>query len=791
MNRTVHTALFVLLMVVAGNAAAQEEDSAKLFDASTKQIAEMRAQLLAEDLDTAQLLVLRDEAGKLAGQADGLIADRSPKLEAIDARLAELGEPPIKGAPPEAADISAQRGALNKQRSALDAELKRAKLVVANGQQLSGEVAEARRGLFKQQLSQRTSSPLLMPFWRDVVDNSERDIGRLAVLRDSVTDSVGAAFASGSRLPSSIGIAIAIILLVFGRWWSERLWLRVTADRMDQGRLRRSSLALAVMVISTILPGLAAHAIYLGLNWNGAFSEPFASLARVFVNSVYFGGLIVGLGRALLSAGRPSWRLAPISDDIASRLRRFPLLIAVIVVLGFMLNRMNSVIGTSLAATIAASFVVAVLYCSVLALLLVRIRSSHNDEEDDLNGVSRPPWMNFAIGLLTLGVVSALVAAATGFIALASFLAGQMIWIPIVAGVFYLVVSVVEDVVAAALSQRARWARRTIGITPKALEQLSVVLSGLFRIIAFVCAVVIILVPLGASPAELIQRGSQISAGISVGQLKITPNAVFGSIAVLLIGIIIVRTLKRWLMNSYLPTTELEPGMRSSITTLLGYTGGIIVFAFALSALGLSVERIAWVASALSVGIGFGLQAIVQNFISGLILLIERPVKVGDWVAIGELEGDIRRINVRATEIQMGDRSTVIVPNSELITKTVRNVTLSNAEGRVRIRLPLPMETDARRVSDIVREALAAQSGILTKPEPSVLLDSVDGSALIFFVTAYIASPRNAGGIRSELLIDILARLRAADIALSTPQEISVRGEAERNVLLAAASPAE
>ncbi|MEO8010892.1 MAG: mechanosensitive ion channel domain-containing protein, partial [Dokdonella sp.] len=263
-----------------------------------------------------------------------------------------------------------------------------------------------------------------------------------------------------------------------------------------------------------------------------------------------------------------------------------------------------------------------------------------------------------------------------------------------------------------------------------------------------------------------------ISAGITVGQLKITPNAIFGAIAVFVLGLLVIRLLKSWLLNSFLPTTELEPGMRSSITTLLGYVGGVIVFAFALSALGLSVERIGWVASALSVGIGFGLQAIVQNFISGLILLIERPVKVGDWVALGEIEGDIRRINVRATEIQMGDRSTVIVPNSELITKTVRNITLSNAEGRVRVRLPMPIESDAREVREIMLAALAAQPGILPHPEPSVMLDSIDGTSMVFFATAYIANPRESAGIRSELLVDILGRLQQAGVALrATPAE--------------------
>ena len=224
--------------------------------------------------------------------------------------------------------------------------------------------------------------------------------------------------------------------------------------------------------------------------------------------------------------------------------------------------------------------------------------------------------------------------------------------------------------------------------------------------------VIAFVAPLGSSPGQLFQRSGKYGSGLKVGEFDLLPGAIFSFLAVLVVGFIVLRLFKRWLKNSYLPNTNLEAGMRGSLTTLLGYVGGIVVITLALSALGISVNRIAWIASALSVGIGFGLQAIVQNFISGLILLAERPVKVGDWVVLGAAEGDIRRINVRATEIQLGDRSTLIVPNSEFITKTVRNMTLRNAEGRVLIRLPMPLSTDARQVREIMLGALLEhQSG--------------------------------------------------------------------------------
>ena len=209
--------------------------------------------------------------------------------------------------------------------------------------------------------------------------------------------------------------------------------------------------------------------------------------------------------------------------------------------------------------------------------------------------------------------------------------------------------------------------------------------------------------------------------------------------------------------------------MRSSVTTLLGYAGGVLVVVLALAAVGISVERIAWVASALSVGIGFGLQAIVQNFISGLILLAERPVKVGDWVVLGGVEGDVKRINVRATEIRLADRSTLVVPNSEFITKPVRNMTLANAEGRVQIRLPMPLSTDPEQVRTVMLQAFAGHEGVLPAPAASVQLDGIDNGYLVFIGTAYVQGPRAASGVRSDLLFTILAGLKAAGLALATP----------------------
>jgi len=404
----------------------------------------------------------------------------------------------------------------------------------------------------------------------------------------------------------------------------------------------------------------------------------------------------------------------------------------------------------------------------------------------------RPMWVGILVALIAILMIVIWVLVAVGYVALASFLASQLTWSGIVATAFYVLFKFADDVFMATVSSRSGFGQRlqkSFGLAPQTLDQIATVLSGLSRVALFFYMLIALAAPLGTSPGEVFQRSGKFGTGVKIGEFQLVPGAILSAVAVLAVGFVMLRIFKRWLAASYLPTTKFEPGMQSSISTLLGYVGGILVIAFSLSALGIGVERIAWVASALSVGIGFGLQAIVQNFISGLILLAEQPVKVGDWVVLGTAEGDVRRINVRATEIQLGDRSTLIVPNSEFITKTVRNMTLANAEGRVLIRLPMPLTTDAQKVRDLILEACKAHEGVLETPAPSLTLEGIENGLLIFQAIAYVASPRLAGGVRSDLLFTILDALRQADLPMATPTLVMAAAPAAPSALSTAPSP--
>ncbi len=210
--------------------------------------------------------------------------------------------------------------------------------------------------------------------------------------------------------------------------------------------------------------------------------------------------------------------------------------------------------------------------------------------------------------------------------------------------------------------------------------------------------------------ADLLEALKGVALGIRIGDFTISFGAVFGAIAFFVIVIVLTRLLQRWLEKEVMPYTAIEPSLQLSIVTILGYIGFIVAIVLALGEIGIDPQKIALVAGALSVGIGFGLQSIVSNFVSGLILLAERPIRVGDQIVVKGDEGIVRRISVRATEIETFDKASVIVPNSELITSSVKNWTHANTLGRLNIKLAVGYDADAEKVMEILHRVRCGAS---------------------------------------------------------------------------------
>lgn len=364
-----------------------------------------------------------------------------------------------------------------------------------------------------------------------------------------------------------------------------------------------------------------------------------------------------------------------------------------------------------------------------------------------------------------------------GYVALGSFVVRQSAWSVIVLCTAYLVAAVVDDILEVLLSAgRSRLSHRP---ETETRTRTAVLLSALARCMIALFALFLLIAPYGAGTIDLLPQLHRVQEGVSIGAIRLRPGAVVRGIFIFALGVGAVKAIRYWIAKRYLPVTRMDAGMRDTITSLAGYVGYTIVIAMSFSAMGVGLQQIAWIASALALGIGFGLQAIVQNFVSGLILLAERPVKVGDWVALEEFEGDVRRINARATEIQRIDRSTVIVPNSEFITKVVRNVTYANPLGLVQIRLPMPLGTDVEHVRADLLTAFQAHDDILDTPAPSVMLEGIESGSIIFHASGYVISPRIVLRVRSEVLFDALIRLKKASILMIRPTAVMIEPVSE------------
>ncbi|MBC8056253.1 MAG: mechanosensitive ion channel family protein [Rhizobiales bacterium] len=785
------TALLLVVWLVGSTlpASAQPTATDTALDRIRQQLDTAQQTLLAKDRpDDAALREMRAAALAAQTQAADIATELAPQTAAIEARIAEIGTP-LPGAK-EDADIASQRALLGKTRSALDAQVKLARLLAVEAEQLAAQLSTLRRSEFQARLGERTPSILAAPFWSDLRDGLPRDLERIRAL--------GADLAIAAQGMRTAVWVIAPLALIAALWALHGVLNRAThwlTTRAPSGRLRRSLHAAIVVLRWTLAFGVMAGTLQVLLAWQpGLPSATEAALSRLAA-TLWFSGFVYGLASALLCADRPSWRLLPIPDAVATSRRWFPLQVTLASLVTWLVERLAALTNASLSTTVAMTCLVALALGLVIVLALMRAERIWRLELTREGAKARPTWLAIVAGLNWLVLVTAVVSLLAGYVAFGSFAVKQVLWVGIVLGSTYLIATLIDDTLMAWLASAppespheapASPATATsAGVIPPS-AQIAVLLSAALRFAVLMVALMLLLAPFGEGPTDLWRRSDQWREGLAIGEFRLQPTAVLQALLVLFLGLTAVRVLRKWLSARYLPTTSLDPGMRASATSLFGYAGVVVAISLAMSAMGVGLERIAWVASALSVGIGFGLQAVVQNFVSGLILLAERPVKVGDWVSLGGVEGDIRRINVRATEIQMGDRSTVIVPNSEFITKIVRNVTLADPLGLVQIKLPVPLGSDAQQVRELLLAAFDANEDVLDAPAPSVLLDGIDHGQLLFNATGFAKSPRVTGGVKSALLFDMLQRLAEAGITLSAPPTMLINAGAPQQ-----AAPAE
>lgn len=277
----------------------------------------------------------------------------------------------------------------------------------------------------------------------------------------------------------------------------------------------------------------------------------------------------------------------------------------------------------------------------------------------------------------------------------------------------------------------------------------------------------------GVSEQSMQLMLSKLIGGFQIGSFTLQPVRIIGGLLLLALLIGLTHLLKSSLANHWLRHTSLSRGAKETTTTIAGYVGILLAILIGLSVAGIEFTNLAIIAGALSVGIGFGLQNIVNNFVSGLILLFERPIRRGDWIKVGTTEGYVRDISIRSTTIQTFDRSDIIVPNSELISNQVTNMMLSNQYGRIIIPISVAYDSEAEKVMALLYQVAEKHPAILREHgelKVQVFFRSFAESSLNFELRCLIKDVESQTQVISELNLAIDKILRLESIEMPCPQ---------------------
>jgi small-conductance mechanosensitive channel len=352
------------------------------------------------------------------------------------------------------------------------------------------------------------------------------------------------------------------------------------------------------------------------------------------------------------------------------------------------------------ALTVAVAFSSSLLLAGiVVAILLTPLEGKHQD------GLMSLQWLKVLRMPIWATIVAIVVSALAGYLALSRFLARQLIVTGSILALVYLLLLWVDgfaqglgdDSTATGL-----WLKERAGLEQRRREQLALPISLFLKFAVLLLSVPLIMAQWGYAWPDIYDWYRQLFFGFHIANTQVTFAALLASVIVFGIAYAAARLFQGWLDVRVLTPAGISGGVRDSIRIAVGYVGVTIAALAALSYAGFNFSNLAIVAGAFSVGIGFGLQSVVNNFVSGLILLAERPIKIGDLVCVAGEEGYVRKISIRSTEVETFDRANVLIPNSHFITEKVKNWTLRNNIRRIAIPVTVASGSDPRKAKAIL-----------------------------------------------------------------------------------------
>lgn len=656
------------------------------------------------------------------------------RIQSLQAQLSALGAVPESGVEP--IDVATRRAELKKTLAEVQGPAQVAEAAYSRADGLIREIDQIIRDRQTQRLLALGPSPVNPVNWGPALVDAGKMTSELGAERRLWSDPDAREKLKAATPLILLLLAFATVLLARGRLWSSRLaeFLR---------RLGGRGLGVWGFVVSLLriaLPLLGLVALATALDASGMLGLR----GQRLVDALPYGGA------ALLGTRWLAERLFSRQDEDAlimarperrSEARLYATLLALFLVIRAGLDLMLSY-GKDLAAATPAVLAFPVLVVTSLVLFrlgqILRGATKAGQTGDTEERVSTYVRVLRLIGLAAM-VVSVVgpIMAAVGYAQAGNAIVYPTVLTLAVLGLVLALQRFFADIYCLLSGQ---------GVAGR--EALVPVLTSFALLLASVPVLALIW---GARVADLTEMWTAFSRGFALGGARISPTDFIAFAVIFSIGYLLTRLLQSALRNNVLPKTKIDTGGQNAIVSGLGYIGIFLAALIAITGAGIDLSSLAIVAGALSVGIGFGLQNIVSNFVSGIILLIERPISEGDWIEVGGQHGYVRAISVRSTRIETFDRTDVIVPNADLVSGTVTNYTRGNTIGRLIIQVGVAYGTDTRKVEKILKDIAEAHPMALANPAPFVVLMAFGADSLDFEIRMILRDVNWSMSVRNDV----------------------------------------
>jgi potassium-dependent mechanosensitive channel len=749
-------------------------------DASRLQLDQIDTSLKRDSLTDNDLLRLRGLLAPLLEDVADMMATAAPRVDVARGRLEQLGAAPDAKAAPESAEIAADRAQRDKALQEADDTLKIARALSLHAGQLVTDIADRRRSLLAAALFMRGDSLLDPNLWVSVVRTAPSDISAIKTIMVDWLISLPGRLAD----PRIIGLVLAL-LAAAGLSFARRRLLPSFAARDPALAIPnpwRIALAATTRAVLGALPvAVGCYLVMEAAASAGLVPMRLAPVLRITLGGIAFVAFSRAMADALLAPELPQWRLVRLDNDSAQRLHRLIWRGSALIASAKVVEALLQAIAAALPLSVAVRGVFALAFALLIANALRKMGQAQTTNDAECLGPFVPVESRFAAPLRLVGWICVLVVIAAtllGYVTLSGFTIDQIIWVSMLGAILTLALALGEEGIAAALAEGTRLSltlQSNVGLRRRSIEQIGIIAAGTLKVTLIVFFLLMALAPWGVQSGDMWTSLKAAFFGFKVGDVTVSLSSILIAAFAFGIGLLVTRAFQRWLDTRYLPTTELDSGLRNSINTGFGYIGITAAAAIAIGQLGVSLDKLTIVAGALSVGIGFGLQSIVSNFVSGLILLWERPIRVGDLVVIGESEGYVRRISVRATEVQAFDRSMVLIPNANLISGVVRNRVRGERTGRILISLTLPRSSDPAVVRKTLLQCAQDNHDVMKDPLPKVFFKKIGESTIDFDLICLIPDVESVSRVTSDLNFAIHTALSKKGMSSDGP-ELAIRG---------------